>query len=176
MRRYQHPDGKSEIVELAWPTKDEIRQILQHGKIEFVTIRVQTENKVDFTARVIENELERKIKHSEYLELKGKIKEYDFAYDEIAHRIYRKSYSSMGLDKSSRRATILRCIANNNYPASAAEIALEVYGQDDKHSASLVRQQIQNIRIIHPDLIIKVPPKRRYVLNSELNTLFIFSD
>ncbi|MCH7820182.1 MAG: hypothetical protein IIB40_11615 [Candidatus Marinimicrobia bacterium] len=131
---------------------------------------------IDFAARVIENGQERKISHTEYIEFKDKIKEYDLAYDEIAHRIYRKDNSSIGIDEFSVRAKLLQHIASNHYACSSAELAYEIYGQDDKNNASLIRQQIKRLRPIHPDLIINVSPSRQYVLNSELQSLFILSN
>ena len=170
-------DGKSKIVEITWPSKDDFRQILSEGKIESISVRTKLKTPViEFAARVIENGLERKINHPEYIDFKDRIKEYDFAYDEIAHRIYRKGQSSIGIDEFSIRSKLLKIIANKHYPSSSAEIAYEIYGQDDKHNASLIRQQIRRLRQIYPDLIINVLPSRRFALNAELKSLFILSN
>ena len=177
IQRYSAPDGKSQIIEITWPSKDDFRRILSEGQIESVSLRMKLKTPViDFVARVIENGQERKISHTEYIEFKDKIKEYDFAYDEIAHRIYRKGNSSIGIDEFSILAKLLQYIASNYYPCSSAELAYEIYGQDDKKKASLVRQQIQRLRKIHPDIIINVSPSKHYVLNSELKSLFILSN
>ena len=175
--RYQAADGKSQIIEITWPSKDDFRRILSEGQIESVSVRMKLKTPViDFAARVIENGQERKISHAEYIEIKYRIKDYDFAYDELAHRIYRKDNSSIGIDELSIRAKLLQFIANNHHPCSAAELAYEIYGQDDKNNASLIRQQIKRLRLIYPDLIITVSPSRQFVLNSELKSLFILSN
>ena len=175
--RYQAADGKSQIIEITWPSKDDFRRILSEGQIESVSVRMKLKTPViDFAARVIENGQERKISHAEYIEIKYRIKDYDFAYDELAHRIYRKDNSSIGIDELSIRAKLLQFIANNLYPCSSAEIAYEVYGQDDENHASLIRQHIQRLRKIHSDIIINVSPSKHYVLNIELQSLFILSD
>ena len=177
IQRYLTADGKSQIVEITWPSKDDFRKILSEGKIESISVRTKLKTPViEFAARVIENGLERKINHPEYIDFKDRIKEYDFAYDEIAHRIYRKDNSSIGIDELSIRAKLLQFIANNHHPCSAAELAYEIYGQDDKNNASLIRQQIKRLRLIYPDLIITVSPSRQFVLNSELKSLFILSN
>jgi len=177
IQRYLTPDGKSQIVEITWPSKDDFQQIFSEGQIESVSVRMKLKTPViDFAARVIENGQKRKISRIEYIEYKDRIKDYDFAYDEIARRIYRKGNPSIGIDEFSIRAKLLQYIANNHYPSSSAEIAYEIYGQDDKKNASLVRQQIKRLRLIYPNLIINVSPLRHYVLNSELQSLFILSN
>ena len=177
IQRYLTADGKSQIVEITWPSKDDFRQILSEGKIESISVRMKLKTPViDFAARVIENGQKKKISRIEYIEYKDRIKDYDFAYDEIAHRIYRKDNSSIGIDELSIRAKLLQFIANNLYPCSSAEIAYEVYGQDDENNASLIRQQIKRLRLIYPGLIINVSPSKQYVLNSELKSLFILSN
>lgn len=177
IKRYPALDGKSQIVEITWPSKDDFRRILSEGQIESISVRMKLKTPViDFAARIIENGQERKISHSEYIEIKDRIKEYDFAYDEIAHRIYRKGNSSIGIDEFSIRAKLLQHIASYRYPCSSAEIAYEIYGQDDKNNASLIRQHIKRLREFHPDIIINVLPSKRFTLNSELKSLFILSN
>ena len=177
IQRYPALDGKSQIVEITWPSKEELRQIFSEETIESISVHIQLKTPViDFAARVKENGQVRKINHAEYAEFKKRIKDYDFAYDEIAHRIYRKGQSSIGIDEFSIRSKLLKLIANNHHPTSSAEIAYEICGQDDKHNASLIRQQIRRLREFHPDIIINVLPSRRFTLNAELKSLFILSD
>ena len=68
IQRYAAHDGKSEIVELTWPSKDDIRQILAYGRIEHATIKIKCNKENDeFTAKAIENKVEREISWSEYI-------------------------------------------------------------------------------------------------------------
>jgi len=131
---------------------------------------------IDFAARVIENRTERKISYIEYEGYRERYKDYDFVYDEISHSIYTNGSFSRRIDELSRLASIIRYFAESRHPSSSSEIADSVYGSSSDNKASLARQRVQDLRDIHHDLIIKVPPYRRFVLNSELNTLFILSD
>ena len=177
IRRYATHDRKSEIIELTWPTKNDIRQILSQGKIEYATIRIKCNKEDDeLTARVIENGLEREITRSEYHSYKDQIKQYDFIYDEISHSIYVNGSFSRSINELSPLASLIRYIAENHHPSCSAEIAEYIYNSGDKKKASLVRQQIQQLRKLLPDIVINVRPYKRYVLNSALNTLFILSD
>ena len=177
IHRYAARDKKSEIVELTWPTKDDIRQILSQGKIEYATIRVQIENlQNDFTAKVIENGLEREITLSEYRSYKDQIEQYDFIYDEISHSIYAIGTFKRTINELSPLASLIKYFAENRYPSCSAEIAEYIYNSGDKKKASLVRQQIQHLRKIHPDIVINVRPYKRYALNADLKSLFILAD
>lgn len=176
IQRYQAPDGRM-FIELTWPTKDDIRQILSQGKIEYVAIRVQIENlQNDFTAKVIENGLEREITLSEYRSYKDDIKQYDFVYDEISHSIYVNGTFARSINELSPLASLIRYIAKNKHPSCSAEIAEYIYNSGNKKKASLVRQLIQHLRKIHPEIILNVRPYKRYVLNADLKSLFILSD
>ena len=177
IQRYQAHDRKSEIVELTWPTKDEIRQILAQGRIEHATIKIECRKENDeFTAKAIENRVEREISWSEYSSYKDNLEKYDFIYDEISHPIHTNGIFKRTINELSPLASLIRYFAENHYPSCSAEIAEYIYNSGSKKKASLVRQQIQHLRKIHPNIIINVRPYKRYTLNADLNTLFILAD
>ena len=177
IRRYISHDETAVIFELTLPTKNELREIFSEGRIEFATIRLkQKAPDGDFTCRVLENRNEREINYEEFKGYKNKFKEYDFVYDEISHSIYANGAFVRSISELSPLALLIRYFAENHYPSSSAEIAEDIYNSYDKKKASLVRQRVQDLREIHLDIIKNVSPYKRYILNNDLNTLFIFSD
>ena len=177
VRRYIADDGKSKIVEISWPSNNDLRQILSGGQIEFVSVRMKLKTpELEFVARIIENRTERNISYIEYEGYRERYKDYDFVYDEISHCIYANSTFSRTINELSPLASLIRYFTENHLPSCSAEIAEKIYNSGIKKKASLVRQQIQNLRKIHPKIIINVDPYKRYALNTELKSLFILSD
>ena len=69
-------DGKSQLVEITWPSLDDLRQINSGGRIEFISVRMKVKSRErDFTAIIIENRTERKVSYLEYIGYRERYKE-----------------------------------------------------------------------------------------------------
>ena len=148
-----------------------LKEILNEpGSIKNWQVEIDpTSSNTNRSVQVITSENKHTISYQEYRNLIKNKNEYDFIYDDLIHRFYKKDHPSIPSGRYEVGEAVIRCIAQATFHCTTSS----AIAADINKKASSVRQAKQRINTnLFPDLI-QSPHKAGYSFNNDVKWMVL---
>ena len=146
-----------------------LEELIKSGSIKNWQVEIDpTSSNTNRSVQVITSENSQTISYQEYRNLIKNKNEYDFIYDDLIHRFYKKDHPSIPSGRYEVGVAIIRYIAQSSFNCTSSEIAANI-----GKNPSSVRQAKQRINTnLFPDLIHSIH-KAGYSFNNDVKWMVL---